>query len=108
MKRSILLAALLFMLSFTVSAQSKAVFLHKQETMDALGLNTEQQAKITALTKKSFADIGKIKRNTELSDAEKKSQVSKIYKKRQQDYEAALTPEQLKKYNELKAEAKNQ
>lgn|SRR5690606_9424684 len=108
MKRSIFIAGMLFMLSFTVSAQDKVVFLHKQETMDIIGLNQEQQAKITALTKQSFADITKIKKDAELSESEKKSKVSAVYKKRQQDYEATLTPEQLKKYNELKAAAKNQ
>lgn len=108
MKKSFLLAGLLFMLSFSVNAQSKAVFLHKQETMDAIGLNQEQQAKITTLTKQSFADITKIKKDTELSESEKKSKISSVYKKRQQDYEATLTPEQLKKYNELKEAAKNQ
>jgi len=110
MKRSFFLAGLLFMLSITmVSAQQKkAVFLHKQETMDAIGLNEEQQTKITALTKQSFADINKIRKDTELSDSEKKSKISKVYKKRQQDYEATLTADQLKKYNELKEAAKNQ
>jgi len=110
MKKSIFLAGLLFMLSMTmVSAQQKkAVFLHKQETMDAIGLDQEQQTKITALTKKSFADIGKIRKDTGLSETEKKSKVSKVYRQRQKDYEATLTAEQLKKYNELKEAAKNQ
>ncbi|MFD1631014.1 hypothetical protein [Pseudopedobacter beijingensis] len=108
MKRSFLVGGLLFMLSFTVIAQSKTVFLHKQETMDILGLNQVQQMKITTLTKQSFQDITKVKKDTELSESEKKSKISGIYKKRQQEYEATLTPEQLKKYNELKAAAKNQ
>lgn len=110
MKKSILLAGLLFMLSFTVSAQEKknTVFLHKTETMEAIGLNAEQQTKITELTKQSFTDIAKIRKDTKASDSEKKSKISKVYRQRQKDYEAVLTPEQLKKYNELKQAAKNQ
>ncbi|NGM63299.1 hypothetical protein G5B30_15425 [Sphingobacterium sp. SGG-5] len=110
MKKSLLLAGLLFAISLTVSAQQKksTVFLHKIATMNEIGLNEEQQAKITNLTQQSFKDIAKIRKNTDLSDSEKKSAISKVYRKRQKDYEAALTAEQLKKYNDLKEAAKNQ
>ncbi|ERJ58948.1 hypothetical protein [Sphingobacterium paucimobilis] len=109
MKRTIILTVLLFTLSLVGYAQEKknVVFLHKTETMNELGLDTEQQTKITALTKASFAEITKIKKNTELTESQRKTQISSVYRQRQKDYEAALTPQQLKKYNEMKEAAKN-
>jgi len=110
MKKSLYLAGLLFVISLTVNAQQKknTVFLHKTETMNEIGLNEKQQVKITDLTQKSFKDIGKIRKDTNLSDSEKKSAISKIYRKRQKDYEAVLTAEQLKKYKDLKEASKKQ
>lgn len=110
MKKSLLLAGLLFTLTFAVNAQQKknVVVIHRVSTMNELGLNEEQQAKITALTQQSSADIKKIKENKKNSESANRKAISKVYVQRQKDYETVLTPEQLKKYNELKEAAKKQ
>lgn len=110
MKRTLILTGLLLTLSLVGYTQEKknTVFLHKTEIMDELGLNAEQQHKITALTKESFYSITKIKKDQSLSDSERKTQISNIYRQRQKDYEATLTKQQLQKYNEMKEAAKKE
>jgi hypothetical protein len=108
MKNLFFLTVMLIALSFgtELRAQTKGVFLHKQETMDALGLNKEQQEKVKMLTAESFKEIGKLRKDTSLSEVEKKSKISKVYRNRDAGYKEALTEAQWVKLVEMREAAK--
>jgi Spy/CpxP family protein refolding chaperone len=109
MKKLFMLTCLLFGLTIgtELCAQNKSVFLHKQETMDALSLNPEQQAQITKLTNESFSDITKLKKDTALTDSERKTKISGVYRARDESYKKTLTESQWKKLLEMRQAAKN-
>lgn len=105
--KKLFIVGLLFTFMFTiVNAQTKKqVFLNAQTTMDAIGLNKEQQTQITKLTNQSFADINKLQKDTTLTKFDRNSKIYEVYRNREAAYNKVLTAEQQEKFKALKAEA---
>ncbi|NGM63302.1 hypothetical protein G5B30_15440 [Sphingobacterium sp. SGG-5] len=106
MKKSLLIAAISMFLSFGLNAQTKpkGIFLHHKAVMDELNMTPEQRTKIVEIRKAT--DVKSIVDDTTLSESEKKKAKIEMYRKRTQEQNAVLTPEQLAKLKKMKAEAK--
>ncbi|MBA2249054.1 MAG: hypothetical protein H0W12_02545 [Chitinophagaceae bacterium] len=77
-----------------------------------LGLNNDQVSRMKADGESFKMKADAIKSNTSLSDDQKKSQFMQLRKEREQSFKSYLTPDQIKKMDEMKAkrwkDSKNQ
>jgi Spy/CpxP family protein refolding chaperone len=95
---------LLFSLSITANAQTKAKHgnKHKKEMMKSLNLSQQQkeQMKISKEALKNQKEA--IKNSTTLSDEQKKERMKQLQKERHEKMQAILTPEQKQKMKQMK------
>ena len=104
--------ASLMMLSFSLGAQAqdakkapKNLELNT-ETMNKLGLNEEQQNKITKIIKDRNDDILAVKKDKNLSQDEKNAKVKALIQLRSAQQDSVFTREQRKQLLQLKREFK--
>lgn len=75
---------------------------HKDKVLDKLDLTDDQQSKMKALNQEYHPKMKAIRTNASLADTEKKKQIKALKKNKDSEIGKILTPEQLKKYKELK------
>ena len=110
MKKLFLGAVFSALLLTGANAQTKpkGIFLHDPEIMKELNLNAEQQAKILEIRKITDPQIRAARANTSSSPEEMKQELAKIYKDRTKMQNEVLTPEQIEKLKQMRAEAKKE
>lgn len=112
MKKVLVVMAFFFALGLTtVSAQDaakpkKQQFAWNKMYMDEIGISADVQTNIEVLKKENDLELKAVRENTSLSDEDKKKQLQQVNAKRQKIIVALLTPEQLKKSQEIQARIK--
>lgn len=106
MKKIFLTLALAIGMSVAVNAQTaKKLNPFSVETLDELKATDEQKKQVEDQTKEVIAKIAAIKKNTALSEEEKKTEHQKVNKERSRRfYNEILTPEQAKQLRQMIAE----
>lgn len=106
MKKLFLTFALAIGMSVAVNAQTvKKLNPFAVETLDALKVTDEQKKQVEEQTKEHIAKIAAVKKNTALSDDDKKTEHQKLNRERSRRfYNEILTPEQAKQLRAMIAE----
>lgn len=107
MKRKFLLTAIitcLFCVAFNNTNAQTSFDYYSKETLDAVGATSEQQQKLKALKLDYDKKIRSTRKDTDLSDEEKKAKVKTYYKDRSTQYFEILTPEQGEHIKRLRKE----
>ena len=76
--------------------------MEKKELQDSLNLTEEQVAKLKEMQAKDHAEILKIQQDSSVTEANKKFRVEELKKERRKEMESILTPDQQRKYKEMR------
>ena len=107
MKKTILIAAMVCFFGLASYAQkgnnpNRQDFQKRTEAMyDSLGLNKDQRAKMNALNDENRKQMMEIRNDGSLSDDQRRAKMEDLRKDQNTKREAILTPEQVKKYDEM-------
>lgn len=105
MKTKILFVVVSFFLAVGLTnAQTKSFSYYSQETLDAIEASVEQQEKIRTIRKNTNDQIRATKRDSNLTEEEKKEKFKEIYREGGKLYNEVLTSEQIEKLKRLHKE----
>lgn len=93
---------ILFSLSVNADAQTKHNKKEKKEMMKSLNLSKQQKDQLKASHKATKQEMVAIKKNSSLSEAQKKEKMQQLHKEKKEKLETILTPEQKARMKEFR------
>ena len=76
--------------------------MEKKELQDSLNLTDEQVVKLKEMQAKDHDEIIKIHQDSSVTEANKKFRIEELKKERRNEMESILTPDQQRKYKEMR------
>jgi len=104
MRNAFLTFAFVLFCFLTFAQQQPTSFTWKKADLQEIGASDTQISQLLQLTKDSQLRVKAINEDASLSDADKQAKVKEEYKARREERNKILTPEQLKKVNQITKE----
>ena len=104
MRNVFLTLAFVLLCFFSFAQKQPTSFTWKQDDLKEIGASDAQISQLLQLTKDSQLRVKAINEDASLSDDDKKAKIAEEYKARRVERSKILTPEQLKKVNQISKE----
>ncbi|GEM_PF-3656777 len=104
MRNVFLTLAFVLLCVFSFAQKQPTMFTWKKDDLKEIGASDEQITQLLQLTKDSQLRVKAINEDTSLSEDDKKAKVKEEYAARSAERRKILTPEQLKKANQINKE----